>query len=126
MDANGQPSQTANYITVTPNYFATLRTPLQGREFNERDTAASPFVVVINQTMAKRYWPTESPIGKQIRLDYVPDEPLREIVGWKRILTGRCSCEAVRTSVGSLWSQSRQGWRRSGSTVLWLGCREDT
>ena len=38
-------------------------------------------MVIINQTMAKRYWPNESPIGKQIRLDYVPDEPLREIVG---------------------------------------------
>ena len=81
-DANGQPSQTAAYIAVTPNYFATLRTPvIQGREFNDRDTAAAPFVVVINQTMAKRYWPNESPIGKQIRLDYVPDEPLREVVG---------------------------------------------
>jgi predicted permease len=81
-DANGQPSQTAGYIAVTPNYFATLRTPVvEGREFNDRDTATAPYVVVINQTMAKRYWPNESPIGKQIRLDYVPDEPLREIVG---------------------------------------------
>ena len=79
---NGEASQTANYIAVTPNYFETLRTPiLQGREFNVRDTASSPFVVVINQTMAKRYWPNESAVGKQIRLDYVPNEPLREIVG---------------------------------------------
>ena len=85
LDANGQPSQTANYIAITPNYFATLRTPiLQGREFNDRDTAAGSLVVVINQTMAKRYWPNESPMGKQIRLDYVPDEPLREIVGPSR------------------------------------------
>jgi putative ABC transport system permease protein len=38
-------------------------------------------VAVINQTMAKRYWPNENPIGKQIRLDYVPNEPIREIVG---------------------------------------------
>jgi putative ABC transport system permease protein len=81
-DANGQPSQIASYIAVTPNYFATLRTPiLQGREFNDRDKAGAPFVVVINQTMARRYWPDQSPLGKQIRLDYVPDEPLREIVG---------------------------------------------
>jgi putative ABC transport system permease protein len=81
-DANGQPSQTANYIAVTPDYFATLRTRiLEGREFNDRDTASAPFAVVINQTMAKRFWPNESAIGKRIRLDYVPDEPLREIVG---------------------------------------------
>ena len=79
---NGEASQTANYIAVTPTYFETLRAPiLQGREFNVRDTASSPFVAVINQTMAKRYWPNESAVGKQIRLDYVPNEPLREIVG---------------------------------------------
>jgi putative ABC transport system permease protein len=80
-DANGQNSQFASYVAVTPNYFATLKTPIQGRDFNDRDTASSPFVVIVNQTMAKRFWPTESAIGKQIRLDYVPDEPLREIVG---------------------------------------------
>src|SRR5215472_3818292 len=81
-DANGQPSQTANYIAVTPNYFSTLRTPIvQGREFNDRDSGSSPFVVIINQTMAKRFWPDESPIGKRLRLDYVPDEPVREIIG---------------------------------------------
>ncbi|HLK48707.1 MAG TPA: ABC transporter permease [Bryobacteraceae bacterium] len=79
---NGQPGQMAAYIAVTPNYFPTLRTPIvQGRDFSDRDTASAPWVVVINQTMAKRYWPHESAIGKQIRLDYVPDEPLREIVG---------------------------------------------
>jgi len=82
LDKNGQPSQTASYIAVTPNYFATLRAPIvQGRDFNDRDTAAAPFVVIINQTMAKRFWPNENPIGKQIRMDYVPDEPLREVVG---------------------------------------------
>jgi putative ABC transport system permease protein len=79
---NGESGQNANYIAVTPNYFATLRTPLvQGRDFNDRDTAGAPFVAIVNQTMAKRFWPNESAIGKRIRLDYVPDEPLREIVG---------------------------------------------
>jgi putative ABC transport system permease protein len=80
--ANGQPGQMAAYIAVTPNYFATLRTPIvQGRDFNDRDTAAAPYVVIINQTMAKRFWPNESAIGKHVRLDYVPDEPLREVIG---------------------------------------------
>jgi putative ABC transport system permease protein len=79
---DSQPAQTAAYIAITPNYFATLRTPVvQGRDFNDRDTAAAPPVIIINQTVARRYWPTESPIGRHIRLDYVPEEPLREIVG---------------------------------------------
>ena len=79
---NGESTLTANYIAITSGYFSTLKTPMtQGRDFEDRDLAAAPFVVIINQTMAKRYWPNESAIGKQIRLDYVPDEPLREIVG---------------------------------------------
>ncbi len=79
---NGENAQNGAYIAVTPNYFATLLTPfVEGRDFNDRDTASSPWVVIINQTMAKRFWPNESAIGKQIRLDYVPDEPLREVIG---------------------------------------------
>jgi len=54
---------------------------MTGREFNDRDTAAAPAVIIINQTMAKRFWPNETPIGKFVRMDYVPDEPLREVVG---------------------------------------------
>jgi putative ABC transport system permease protein len=79
---DGQPVQQAGYIAITPNYFAALKTPiLQGREFNDRDTAAAPPVIIINQTMARRYWPNQSPIGKRITLDYVPNEPTREVVG---------------------------------------------
>jgi putative ABC transport system permease protein len=79
---DGMAPQSASYIAVTQNYFSTLRAPvIQGRDFDERDTAAAPFVVVINETMAKKFWPHESPIGKRIRLDYVPNEPVREIVG---------------------------------------------
>jgi putative ABC transport system permease protein len=79
---DGAPVQQAGYIAITPNYFAALRTPiLQGRELNDRDTAAGPPVAIINQTMAKQYWPNESPIGRRITLDYVPNEPSREIVG---------------------------------------------
>ncbi|MBV9742122.1 MAG: FtsX-like permease family protein, partial [Acidobacteriia bacterium] len=78
----GMAPQSAGYIAVTQNYFSTLKAPVvQGRDFNDRDTAAAPFVAVINETMAKKFWPNESPIGKQIRLDYVPNEPVREIVG---------------------------------------------
>ncbi|MBV8729843.1 MAG: ABC transporter permease [Acidobacteriia bacterium] len=79
---DGMAPQSAGYIAVTQNYFSTLKAPVvQGRDFNDRDTAAAPFVAVINETMAKKFWPNESPIGKQIRLDYVPNEPVREIVG---------------------------------------------
>jgi predicted permease len=79
---DGVAPQSAGYIAVTPNYFATLKAPMaQGREIDERDIEASPLVAVINETMAKKFWPNENPIGQRIKMDYIPDEPVREIVG---------------------------------------------
>ena len=79
---DGAAPQSAGYIAVTPNYFATLKAPMaQGRDIDGRDTEASPFVAVINETMAKKFWPNENPIGQRIKMDYIPDEPVREIVG---------------------------------------------
>jgi len=117
-DANGQPSQTADYIAVTPDYFATLRSPIvQGREFNDRDTAGAPYVVVINQTMAKRYWPNESPIGKQIRLDYVPDEPLREIVGVATDMRMNRQQRQLRPTIYVPYLQQTPRWMGAGYGV---------
>jgi putative ABC transport system permease protein len=54
---------------VTPDYFATLRTPLlAGRVFDGRDTAASPAVVIVNETMARKYFPNKNPIGQYFRI----------------------------------------------------------
>ncbi len=79
--SEGQQGQNASYMAITPHYFATLRVPiLQGRDFNDRDTAAGAPVIIINQTMAKRYWPNQSPLGHYVTVDYVPDEPMRQIV----------------------------------------------
>jgi len=66
---------------VSAEYFETLGIPLvQGRLFTEADTPDTPPVVIINETMARRYWPNESAIGKRIR---VGDEKgtLYEVVG---------------------------------------------
>ena len=58
---------------VQGDYFATLGTPLlRGRTFTEHDVKGAPEVVVINDTMAERYFPGEDPIGKRLLLD--PDE----------------------------------------------------
>ena len=52
---------------VSPDYFKTLRIPLlAGRGFTSADRLASPKVVMINETAARRFWPSESPIGKPI------------------------------------------------------------
>ncbi len=73
--------QTASYFSVTPNLFGTMKIPiLRGRDFNAQDTASGVLVIIINQTMARRFFPNEDPIGKRITLDFVPDERPRQII----------------------------------------------
>jgi predicted permease len=45
-----------------------------------RDTSQSPWVTIVNETMARRFWPNEDPIGKRVRVDLSPDDQPREIV----------------------------------------------
>jgi putative ABC transport system permease protein len=53
---------------IDPNYFRTLSIPLlRGRYFTDQDDDESRGVVMINQTMARRYWPNADPIGKRIQ-----------------------------------------------------------
>jgi putative ABC transport system permease protein len=55
---------------ITPDYFRVLQTPLlRGRFFTEADSADAPGVLIINQAMAKKYWPGEDAIGKRINFD---------------------------------------------------------
>jgi predicted permease len=66
---------------VSSDYFATLGVPiLQGRGFTGTDRPDTTAVAVINETMARRYWPDESPLGKRIHLLRF-DGPAYEIVG---------------------------------------------
>ena len=51
------------------NFFSTAQVPLlRGRLFDDRDRADTPISLIINQTMAKKFWPDQDPIGKQIKL----------------------------------------------------------
>src|SRR5262249_25658093 len=58
------PFSSSTFI-VTPNFFATMKVPLRGRDFTERDNSSSAWVVIINQAMAQRFFKDEDPIGKQ-------------------------------------------------------------
>jgi putative ABC transport system permease protein len=76
----------AGYRTVSANYFETLAVPLlQGRLFTPGDHEKSPAVVIINSTMARSYFPNESPLGKRMQLGATPEPekevPTMEIVG---------------------------------------------
>jgi predicted permease len=56
------------YNTVSPDYFRTMSIPVvQGREFTERDNEQAQKVAIINETMARRYWPGRDPVGQKFR-----------------------------------------------------------
>ena len=70
----------ADETYVGPGYFETMGIPLlEGRDFTEQDTPESPRVAIVNETMARSYWPGESVVGKRFRTGFDGDE--YEIVG---------------------------------------------
>lgn len=72
----------ANVRMATPGYFETLGLPIvSGRGFSDRDSTAAPRVIVINESLARRAWPTEDPIGRSLILDYQGGPTSREVVG---------------------------------------------
>lgn len=69
--------------SVGPRYFETLEIPLvEGRVFGEVDRAGAPQVAIVNQTLAKMFWPGESPVGKRFLFEGEP--PAVEVVGVAR------------------------------------------
>jgi putative ABC transport system permease protein len=76
-------SQTADYATVSPDYFRMMRIPLlQGRFFSDQDSPSRPNVAIISQTLVRRYFPNQSPLGRQMRFGFPPNSNVpREIVG---------------------------------------------
>ncbi|HEY8548755.1 MAG TPA: ABC transporter permease, partial [Vicinamibacterales bacterium] len=74
----------AAYTVACPGILRTLGIPLlEGREFEVTDTASSPGVVIINEALARRYWPGESAVGKRIKhfSSTTPDQEWLTIVG---------------------------------------------
>ena len=70
-----------NYYAVTPDYFRAMGIRLiRGRVFTPQDDAKAPRVAIINETMARQFFPNEDPIGKRINITNGPDT-WREIVG---------------------------------------------
>ena len=79
--AAGQQPPTISYDSVDPAYFETMRVPLLGgRNFTESDNETAPPVAIVNQTMAKKLWPGEDPIGKRFRVKNA-NGPFIEVVG---------------------------------------------
>jgi putative ABC transport system permease protein len=75
------------WLTVSPGYFEVFRIAVKrGRTFTDRDTGQSPAVVIINESMARRYWPNSDPLNDRLAIGRGPmrefkDEPERHIIG---------------------------------------------
>lgn len=62
-------TQNVDTRTISPNYFSTLGIPLiKGESFSAQDTLATPGVAVVNQAMARRFWPNEDALGKRFKV----------------------------------------------------------
>jgi putative ABC transport system permease protein len=84
VDKTQQPG--AGWMSASPGYFDVFKIPvLRGRDFTDSDVAGAPGVVLINQSMAKKFWPKENPVGQQIIIGKGVgpefEEPARQIVG---------------------------------------------
>jgi putative ABC transport system permease protein len=77
----------SRWMSVSPGYLSVFKIPiLRGRDFTENDNAAAPGVALINQALAKRFWPDQDPVGQHVIVgkDLGPQfekESAREIVG---------------------------------------------
>jgi predicted permease len=76
----GDPGPHGDVALVTSNYFTALRIPIRrGRVFTDRDQPNTAPVALIDETLAREYWPNEDPIGKHITIN--TSEPWQTIVG---------------------------------------------
>jgi ABC-type antimicrobial peptide transport system permease subunit len=81
-DAATLSRQVASYRMVSPEYFSTLRIPLrEGRVFTNEDREGRSPIAIINEEMARRFWPGQSPIGRRIRSGPGPRNAIQTIVG---------------------------------------------
>jgi putative ABC transport system permease protein len=67
-----------DYLVISPHYFRSLGIPLlSGRDFDERDAAGGPRVVIINEATARHFWQGQDPLGKLIKVE----EDWSQVVG---------------------------------------------
>ena len=78
---SGQLQPISDLRFVTPNYFSTMEIPLlRGRSLSAVTDSSGPKEVVLNRTLAEKYWPGENPIGRRIQV-FGPQGPWVNIVG---------------------------------------------
>ena len=74
----GEPLVSPMQVIVTPGYFETMGTPLvRGRYFDERDDEKAPLAVIVDERLARKFWPGVDPIGRRMRRPINPEDLLK-------------------------------------------------
>jgi putative ABC transport system permease protein len=89
------------HTVVTPGYFRTMEIPLlAGRDFTDADKKGAPDVTIIDERLAREYWPNDSPIGKRVRFGPPEDnEPWHTVIGVVGAVRHQRMQEETRKSV---------------------------
>jgi len=75
-------SLSAAYFLVTPGFFTAIKAALVGgRDFAATDISSSPWVAIVNESAANRFWPGQNPVGRRFTMPGNPDEHPREVIG---------------------------------------------
>ncbi len=81
-DPDPKQDHRAQLRSVSPEYFRAMGIPLlEGRAFSDGDTGTAPEVAIINDSLARKYWPRESAVGKHVNMSGLPQGPWYEVVG---------------------------------------------
>jgi len=78
---SGQPAPNLLYNVISPDYFETMRIPMaRGRIFTDADDEKAQYVAIVNETMAKRFWPDQDPLGRRFTMGREPKHTV-QVVG---------------------------------------------
>jgi putative ABC transport system permease protein len=112
----------AAYRVVSASYFGTLRIPIvRGRGLTEDDRETTAPVVVINETLARRFWANQDPVGQRIRWATgfpIYDEPLHTVVGVAADVKSTGLDKPEPPAIYEAFTQRRFSWLRWNSFVL--------
>ena len=98
----------AAVINTQPGYFRAMGIPLlRGRDFNESEMTGGPLVTIINESLARAYFPNEDPVGQRLDLDswVLPGESTREIIGVAGDVKHRGLAEAAPLIYIPVWQR---------------------
>ncbi len=110
---------TMDYQVVSEDYFRALETPvLRGRSFTKADTETSERVIVINQAMARRYWPHEDPVGRRMAIgESRQDTSWRTIVGVVGDMRHASLSEEPVPTAFTSYRQDLESWPRMAFVI---------